>query len=260
MWRLIDRQDLGVVGWSYGAVAASWLAQADPRLKAAVAWDTMCVPVSPSPDEATAILGSEANTAGGLFGLPRDCFGAPAGPAPSITKPVLGLSADYLLTPEPYVLQPNPLAKTRASLAYSSAGVDSGQIVIRGGTHLDFSDLPGMPASARGIDLVAWYTVAWMAKYLQHLPAADSMLLSDRWRDDATTAALDPTHDGDAFSSYYRSRLDIHLASGQRFDCEDLRSGCAGQTSANSDCGPATFSFVAVDTRVVPAAPLRSPC
>ena len=51
-------------------------------------------------------------------------------------------------------------------------------------------------------------------------------LLTDLWRRDAQEAAADPHHDGNMFSFYYRSRLDIALPGGGRFDCENMRPGC----------------------------------
>lgn len=257
LYAMLSRSEIGVAGHSYGAEAASWIAQADPRVKAVVAWDNLCQPVWPSPTEAVAIASAQVNTqALGLFGLPEECFGAPQGPAPKLTKPALGISADYLLAPEPYTVTPNPQAKEAASLVYTKAGVDTGEIIIRGGTHLDFTDTPTglIPASLRGIDMATWYTMAWFDKYLKHEPSADARLLSTRWRDDAATGAVDPTHDPNLYSYHYLSRLDIHLADGKRFDCENLRAGCPGMTPASADCGPPAYSYLAVDTGQVPAA------
>ena len=127
-----------------------------------------------------------------------------------------GISADYGLPPTPNTSLPDPLAKSTESLAYSKAGVDSGEIIIRGGSHLDFSFIPNQAfgASLRGADVIAWYTTAWFDKYLKQAPA-DTRLLTNRWREDPIEAAIDPKHDGNAFSFYYLSRLDVHLAGGQ---------------------------------------------
>jgi dienelactone hydrolase len=252
LWKLIDRNEIGITGHSYGAEAASYLGQEDPRIKAIVALDNLCLPVQPSPTELIALATDPLNLAdGGLFRLPPDCFGAPPGPAPQITKPALGISSDYLLNPQPYINAPDPQGKEVASLAYSKAGVDSGQIVIRGGTHYEFGDLPlgAIPATLRGIDLTTWYTVAWFDKYLKHDPNADAMLLTTRWRDDELGGAVDPSHDPNLFSYHYLSRLDIHLSTGATFDCENPRQGCAGQTTPATDCGPRQpYSMAAVDT------------
>jgi hypothetical protein len=185
----------------------------------------------------------------GPFGLPTDCFGSSAGPAPKLTKPALGISGDYLI-PSPYIAAPDPEAKSQASLAYTKAGADTGQIMIRGGTHFEFSDFPSglVPATLRGIDLVTWYSLAWFDRYLKDEPSANARLLTTRWRDDEMGGSVDPTHDPNLFSYHYRSRLDIRLVGGGTFDCENLQAGCPGQVASSADCGPADFSYLAVDT------------
>ncbi|HEY1594953.1 MAG TPA: hypothetical protein VGF74_06140 [Thermoleophilaceae bacterium] len=261
LWRILDRDEIGVSGHSYGAQAASWLVQEDPRLKAAVALDSLCAPAWPSLDELTSLAEAPVNRIAGVapggapYGFARDCFGVPQGPAPGITKPALGISGDYLLDYSPYLTDPDPNAKNLASDAYTQAGADSGQIAIRGGTHLDFGDapLPFLPASLRGIDLATWYTTAWFDKYLKHDPAADAILTTSRWRNDVVTGEVDPAHESNLYSYHYVSRLDITLANGRRFDCENLRDGCPGQTSPATDCGPANYSFLATDTGTEPA-------
>lgn len=255
LWKLINRKEIGVAGHSYGAEAASWLGQSDPRIKAVVAWDNLCVPVWPSPTEVVALAQAQQNLQPlGFFGPPTDCFGAPAGPTPRLHVPALGISSDYLLTPEPYTVAPDPDLKQLGSLAYTRAGVDTGEIVIRGGTHYEFGDVPtgAIPASRRGIDLVTWYTLAWFDRYLRDEASADGRLLSTRWRDDEVGGSVDPSHDPNLFSYHYRSRLDIHLVGGGTFVCEDLRVGCARQVKPSADCGPASFSYLAVDTSESP--------
>jgi hypothetical protein len=49
------------------------------------------------------------------------------------------------------------------------------------------------------------------------------------------------------FSFYYRSRLDIGLAGGGRFTCEDMRPGCPGMVS--NDGQPADYSYIDIVTR-----------
>jgi len=261
-WQMLDTSALGLVGHSYGAIASSWLGQQDPRVDAVVAMDNLCVPVFPSPDEITAFTTAPVNQpAGGLllYGFSPDCFGAPPGvPAPALTKPALGLTVDYLLTPFPYAAPPRPLDKVEASLAYSAAGVDNAHITVRGGTHIDHMDLGVgfIPFSLRGRDVIAWYTTAWFAKYLQRNPDADRMLLSARWRDDAAAGAVDPAGDANLYSWHYGSRLDVTLESGDRYNCENLRNGCAGQYRATEDCGPPDYSFVVIDNAPGAAPPV----
>ena len=232
-WKLLDPSELGLAGHSYGAAGVSYIGQWDPRVKAIVAWDNLG---GPGPDDSPvpgAAPGAPSQTIG------ESASSCPADPADRttvpITKPALGMSADYGLPPAPNTSLPDPDGKSTWSLNYSKAGVDTGEIVIRGGSHLDFSFIPNQAfgASLRGPDLIAWYTTAWFDKYLKHSPDADAELLTQRWRDDPIEASIDPNHDGNAFSFYYYSRLDIHLSNGQVWDCEDLRDGCPG-------CPPAT--------------------
>jgi dienelactone hydrolase len=208
---LLDRDRIGLAGHSYGAAGVSYVGQWDPRVKAIVAWDNLG-----APDPGSGRLGE------------RPCPADPSARTPApITKPALGLSADYGLVTTPYTSDPDPLAKSAQSLEYTRAGVDTGQLVIRGGTHYEFSFIPNpaFGATLRGADLTAWYTTAWFDAYVKGDPAADARLRTTRWRDD--------------FSFYYRSRLDV-----DGFACEDLRDGCAGM----ADDGLGSWSYLDVAT------------
>jgi dienelactone hydrolase len=227
-WHLLDASRIGLAGHSYGAAGVSYIAQWDPRVKAVVAWDNLALP-----DRSTTIKPCPANPA--------------ARSVPPITKPGLGLSGDYGLPPEPNKSDPDPLAKSVTSRAYSKAGVDSGELIIRGGTHLDFDWIPnmGFPATLRGADEINWYTTAWFDRYVKGDPSAERRLVTSRWRGDAEEAAVDPNHDGNMFSFYYRSRLNIGLLGGGRFVCEDMRPGCPGMAA---DGQPVDYSYVKIDT------------
>ena len=227
LWHLLDPGHVGVAGHSFGAAGVSFVGQRDPRVKTIVAWDNLSAPAA-------------------AMSIPA-CASAPATrKPPPITKPALGMSADYYLTPQPYTANPDPNAKSQGSLAYTKAGVDTGELIIRGGTHYEFSYIPNSSfgASLRGIDLVAWYTAAWFDKYLKADPTADSRLVTDRWRDDKPEAAVDPDGDGNQFSFYYPSRLDFRLAGGARFRCENLRS--AAGCGLRRDCEAVPFSYLAL--------------
>jgi dienelactone hydrolase len=240
-WQLLKPSEIGLVGHSYGAAGVSYIAQWDPRVKAVVALDNLG---GPGPD-AGAVPGSGGTRTIGEQGCPADPADRTTVP---ITKPGLGISADYGLPPTPNTSLPNPTFKEQESLAYSKAGIDTGEIVIRGGSHLDFSFIPNQAfgASLRGPDITDWYTTAWFDKYLKHDPTADARLLTNRWRADPVESGVDPNHDGNAFSFYYYSRLDIHVSSGRRFDCEDLRNGCPGLVSNDGYKG--NYSYFSIDT------------
>ncbi|MDT4916682.1 MAG: hypothetical protein QOH89_1382 [Pseudonocardiales bacterium] len=237
-WQLLDPTRLGLAGHSFGAAGVSYIAQWDPRVDAVVAWDNLGGP---------AARGGAIPGHGGSLGE----LGCPANPANRttvpITKPGLGISADYGLPATPNLSVPDPQAKSVWSHEYSAAGVDTGEIIIRGGSHLDFSYIPlaALGASLRGPDLTDWYTTAWFDKYVKGDPGADARLLTDRWQHDAPEAAVDPNHDGNAFSFYYDSRLDVTLDGGTRWTCEQLRAGCAGLAP---DGGPEAYSYLSIAT------------
>jgi len=258
--QLLDPQRIGITGHSFGAYAASYIAQADRRVDAVVAWDTLCVPRNSTRTELEAMgdpRSSSATTLAGipvppaLYALPGDeCMGAPPQYAPDVPLrvPALGITSDYV-APVPFTQAPERDFKARVSGAYSQAGIDSGQLVIRGGNHVEWSWAPIPAGTLRGVDLSAWYTAAWFDRYLKDDPSADARLLSSRWRDDARGKAVDPSGDPNVFSELYRSRMDIHTTGGARVSCEDLRAGCPQLRPAAGDCGPADFGYAAVATR-----------
>jgi len=91
--------------------------------------------------------------------------------------------------------------------------LDSMEATIRGGTHYEFSFIPGntLPyplgtATLRGMDMVAWYTTAWLDRYVKCgkdatcQRRADARLLTNRWRntraqwDDAQAENFEQTY------------------------------------------------------------------
>ena len=228
LWRMVDRRHVGLAGHSYGGDGASWIGQQDRRVDAVVAWDNLCDP--------TAADGAAAACRTNGLGSPR----------PRI--PSLGISGDYPGTPTPYMQAPEPGAKSAASRRFSRGGIDTGQIVIRGGTHYEWSYIPtpAFGATLRGIDLSAWYTTAWFDRYLKRDLTAQRRLLTDRWRHDGVEASVDPAGDGNMFSYHYLSRLDLGHRDGRRIRCESLRRGCPALASCDG-CGR-SYSYLAIAT------------
>ena len=223
--RLVDRTRVGLAGHSYGAAGVSWVGQQDRRVDAVVAWDNLCDVTASTPPRLTA---------GG--NVPAGCLeGGLGSPEPRV--PSLGISNDYGLTPTPFLTEPDPRAKSQGSRVFSKAGVDTGQLVIRGGTHYEYSFIPTptFGATRRGIDLAAWYTTAWFDRYVKGSGAgALDRLLTDGWRHDAVDRQVDPEGGGNLLSRHYRSRLDIGRDGGPRVRCEDLRGPGA------TPCAPTT--------------------
>ncbi len=82
--------------------------------------------------------------------------------------PGLDLRADgYFLSPTPAPQAPDPKSGLGSFEAWKKAGLDSAVIVIRGGTHLEFSLVPYHgPATRYGPHLAAYYTAAWMDRFV----------------------------------------------------------------------------------------------
>jgi hypothetical protein len=59
------------------------------------------------------------------------------------------------------------------------------------------------------------------------------------------------------FSFYYRSRLDIGLANGGRFTCEDMRPGCPGLSSADGQ--PPKYDYLSIVTSKDGNGPANAP-
>jgi dienelactone hydrolase len=258
LFRLLDRHaKVGLAGHSYGAEAASYLGQYDPRVGAVAAWDSLCLPVQANRTERD-VLGSPGPTVLGIpfptaaSSLPPTCFGAPDGYPGTVPlrTPAIGMSGDYV-APRPFTEAPQRDYKAQVVDAFARASVDSANVVVRGANHADFSFLPAPLGTLRGIDMTTWYTVAWFDRYLRHDPTADARLLTDRWRHDARGQAADPGGDGNLFSELYDSRLKVRGLA----ECADLRV-CAA-LRAGPDCAPADWGYVAVDTGAEPVARRR---
>jgi len=205
LYAKLDPSRVGIAGHSLGAAAVSYVGQIDPRVKAIVAWDNLR---GPGPAPVTCPSGSSKR------------------PDATAAKPALGMSADYGLTPTPYTSDPDRSSRSTAASQIAAAGVSSGELVIRGGTHYEFSFIPnpGFGGTLRGEDLAAWYTTAWFDRFVKGDKKATARLFTDRWRNDAAEAAVDPDHDGNLFSFYHDSPLWVDGRT-----CADVRTaqGCS---------------------------------
>ncbi len=127
LWDMLDPDRIGIAGHSLGASGVSNIGQTDPRVDTIVAWDNLRIP----------------GAGGSGVGVPGCASGSSDRSVPPITKPALGFSNDYGLTPTPYSNDPDPQGPNAAFLAYEAAGVDAMQVNIRGGTHYEYSYIPG---------------------------------------------------------------------------------------------------------------------
>jgi hypothetical protein len=162
---------VGIAGHSQGASTASLIGQLDPRLQAIVAWDNLTA------------LDPE---------LWADDIGVEPPPGLHITRPALGIGADYYFTPKLNPTPPEPApsngegGRGRGVSAHpkdlgfqevKSAGADSMLFILRAGTHLDFTPLQAGAGSRYGEPVSLYLTLAWFDRYLKGLD--DPMLALD---------------------------------------------------------------------------------
>lgn len=153
--------------------------------------------------------------------------------------PAMDQQADgYFLQPQASPEAPAPGAHLRAFGTWTRAGLDAMSITVRGGTHLEWVDVPYLlPSTTYGVRLADHYTLAWIDRYLSS--SADrredaSARLADGPRLDRRTRGADQLPwRASFFSARYRSAADWHDARGGRRVEADLRR--AGGTSAVGD-------------------------
>ena len=144
---------------------------------------------------------------------------------------------------DPGASRPDPEGSNGGFAAFKAAGVDSMQVNRRGGTHYEYSFIPGETAhplglaTYRGMDMAVWYTTAWFDRYVKCQgdsacqAEADQRLLTNRWRNDQAEGSGRPAADPNLYSFYKLSRFDLTDASGAERTCDDMRTGCGTMTA-----------------------------
>ena len=199
-WDRVDHDRLGIVGHSLGARGVSVVQGMDPwpgrllssnPVDVAVAWDNL----------------AGSGNLGGQDVKPR--------------VPTMGQSADYGLVPTPYREPPAQDGKNAGFIAWKAAQVPTYQVNIRGGSHYEWSLLPGFPTSSWdwGNPLADHYTLAWLDRWLK-LP--DEVGYAD-----ADARLLDDEAWVDRMSFYFDSARYFPTRSGALQDCSDIKAGCA---------------------------------
>ena len=205
---------LGIAGHSAGAIGASivqglreWPGVLDGNpVDAVVAWDNLG-------DADDVGADGPAGDAGTFFDT------VPTGDvAPRV--PAMGQSGDYFLTPTPHEQPPDPGAKSTGFATWRDADVPAYQVVVRGGTHYEWSRVPTFPATSWdfGNALAEHYTVAWFDRWLKdphedgYHDADDRLLADEEW--------------AEGFSFHYRSKRSFPGRDRQHHECDDIRAGC----------------------------------
>ena len=217
----MDRSRVGIAGHSAGAVSASivqglepWPTGGDNPVGAVVAWDNL------GSSDAIAARRSEraAEDLATLLETVPDGDVEPRAPA-------MGQTGDYFLTPRPHAEPPDPDARSVGFEAWRSADVPAYQLVVRGGTHYEWSRTPTFPATSWGFGnaLADHYTVAWFDGWLKapgepgYRDADDRLLADDEW--------------GDHLSFHYCSKRAFCGRDGREHVCGNVRAGCGDAAS-----------------------------
>lgn len=144
--------------------------------------------------------------------------------------PAMDQQADgYFLNPAPASPAPNPKAHLGGLDAWKAKGVDAYALTIRGGTHLEWVDVPYiLPSTTYGVLLAEHYTRAWVDRYLS--PSATvrnqaSATLADAPKVDRTTQGRDQLPWTASFqSARYLGGFSFHDARGGTRRVSDLRA------------------------------------
>ncbi|WP_341251908.1 hypothetical protein [Euzebya pacifica] len=91
--------------------------------------------------------------------------------------PGMNQAADgYFLSPTPSPTAPDPDETLAAHTAWTAAGIDTYTVVVRAGTHLEWSQVAYHgPATRYGEALAAYYTVAWMDRWVPDDPTRNAV-------------------------------------------------------------------------------------
>jgi dienelactone hydrolase len=144
---VLDRDRLGIAGHSLGAGAVSAVQQCSDK---AELWKTvpLCAGQSFPID---AVVG-------------WDSLGSGVTPV----VPGMNQQADgYFLNPTPAYSAPDAGSHLAAHDKWVGAGLDTFSLTIRGGTHIEWTEIPWiLPATAYGTQLADYYTLAWFDRYV----------------------------------------------------------------------------------------------
>lgn len=204
----LDRTRLALAGHSLGARAISVVQQCS---SAATLWRTLPVCTGRS-FPIRAIVAWDGLSASGVTPV----------------VPAMDQQADgYFLNPQPTPQPPDPAANLGAFRAWRAAGLDAYSLTVRGGTHLEWVDVPYLlPSTTYGVRLADHYTLAWIERYTSPRPdhraaAAARLLQSPRSERDAATQL--PWR-ADFMSARHLGAFGFHDTSGRLRLTDDLRA------------------------------------
>lgn len=146
-WGALDRERIGIAGHSLGASAVSAVQQCSEE---AELWRELELCGGRS-FPIRAVVGWDALSSGGVEPI----------------VPAMSQQADgYFLFPTTSPTAPDPASSMGGYELWSEAGLDVFMYVVRGGTHIEWSQVPYTPATTYGAAMNAYYTLAWMDRWV----------------------------------------------------------------------------------------------
>ena len=110
--------------------------------------------------------------------------------------------------------------------AWRTAGVDTYSLTVRGGTHLEWAEIPYiLPATAYGTDQAEYYTVAWFDRYVH--PSKERRTAAARRLLDGPKpegVEVEAPWRANYFSAKYLGAFSFHGTGGKLFEATDLRA------------------------------------
>ena len=205
---IVDPANLGLAGHSAGAGAVSVVQQCSD---AATLWKSLPVCAGRS-YPIRAIVAWDGLSSTGIVPV----------------VPAMNQQADgYFLNPQPSTTAPDKTAHLDGLRAWQAKGVDVYAFSVRGGTHVEWVDVPYiLPSTTYGHLLADHYTLAWMQRYVSTDPAtraaASAELLAAPTRK-AGAKAQRPWR-ADFFSARYLGGFAVHDPSGALHTTDDIRA------------------------------------
>ncbi|WP_073256761.1 alpha/beta hydrolase [Cryptosporangium aurantiacum] len=155
---LVDERKVATLGQSLGAITTSYLAQVDPRVDTAVAYDSCEYRLdalgNTGPDPT-----SNTNTGGGCRTSPRPLL------PEQLRTPRLAIQADYYNSNDvPRTQAPDPHHKDEYHRALVAKDIESMHVSLRAGQHNETAFArPGNTNQTRyGLAAHHYYTIAWL--------------------------------------------------------------------------------------------------
>lgn len=142
--------------------------------------------------------------------------------------PAMNQQADgYFFNPSPTYSAPDPFAHQVAMKAWSAKRIDNYSLTVRGGTHIEWVDVPYiLPSTTYGVRMADHYTLAWFQRYLAADDAvrarAAATLLQSPKRVKGTN--VQAPWRADFMSARYAGGFWMHDTDGTLHETRDLRA------------------------------------